>query len=337
MFKHGFKVCVVVFSYFCCMPLLDVCAQGKVDTVTFPPTGISEESQAVSAEDNAVGQSKKKEPQVLVAGSSSMPGVKSVAQESEVKAQRTQVSTEEKVAQPQQPQGQGVVTEDVVMGQGTPVVAQQAIEPAVVSKDPAQPIETNEKVQTKGEINKIVVSEPQDQVTQWVWGEVVSIDPEKKQITVKYLDYESYDEAVMTLDTDSTSVFDNMSGFSDIKPADYVTVDYYKKDDSNLATLIVVEKKDVDNDKIDADLLKQEKQAVISSGGLAAAKAELDEDVASSEELDMDVQAALDQDLGDSSLDSLDDVSIPLAPADPQSDIEPSESTPVEYINAPEE
>lgn len=334
MFKHGFKIFVIIFSCFCCMPLLDVCAQEKVDTVTFPPTGISEETQAVSVKDDAAQVNKKEESQVLVAGSSVLPGSKSVSSESVVKAPREQVSSEERIVQSPQ---QGIVSENVVMEQEAPAVSQQVASPAAALTKSAQPMETKVFTQPKGEINKVVVNDSQDQVTQWVWGEVVSIDPAKKQVTVKYLDYETYDEAEMTLNTDTATVFDNLSGLTDIKPADYVTIDYSKKDNSNLATLIVVEKKDADSDKIDADLLKEEKRAVVSSGGLAAAKAELDEDAASSAALDTEVQAALDQDLEENSLDSLDDVSVPLAPPDVQPDIESSESTLVEDINAANE
>lgn len=80
--------------------------------------------------------------------------------------------------------------------------------------------------------------------SEWVWGEVVSVDEAHKQIVIRHLDYETYEEIQMTLVCDDKSLFENVSGLAQIRPGDGVTVDYNVRDGVNIAGLVVVEQKE---------------------------------------------------------------------------------------------
>src|SRR5512135_87067 len=45
-------------------------------------------------------------------------------------------------------------------------------------------------------------AQPEEKTTEWVWGEVVSVDPEKKEVVIKHLDYETYEEVQTALKVD---------------------------------------------------------------------------------------------------------------------------------------
>lgn len=81
-----------------------------------------------------------------------------------------------------------------------------------------------------------------DKTPQWVWGEVVSVDQANKQVVIKHLDYETYEEVQTTLKSDEKTIFENIAGLSDIRPKDHITVDYNIKDNVNVAELVVVDK-----------------------------------------------------------------------------------------------
>ncbi len=337
MFKCEWKVFIIVLFCFCCMPPLTVLADDEVGMVTIPETGISQDSQVVQGaapKGETSEEVKKEEPQVLVAGSTSLPGQGRDAKESYVETAPSQPSVApSNAAEPAGVGEGGIALENVVVGKTQEVVSDQEPKPAASA---AASIELDKKegsAKAGGEIKKIAVNEPQDDLTQWVWGEVISVDPVKKQITVKYLDYETYDEAVMALDTNDSTVFDNVAGINEIKPQDYVTIDYRKLDSSNLSMLIVVEKKDIDVDKKEAAILKEEKADAISSGGLAAAQSKLNEDIAVSEEAGVSKNEVLNDVMEKDDLDSLDDITVPLAPLEAQPDIISSEPVSAEDIN----
>lgn len=359
------RISMMVLICFCCMPLLTVLADDEAGSVTFPETGISQVSEETQLGADSSAAVKKQKPQVLVAGSTSSPGEKKDSKVStDAESAKLQVSetvappvveatmpaeTPATAAESTLPQeGEIVIKNATVERTAESPAATEAVAPVEAaamssaaqegssSQGAVKPQETGKKddsVKTKGVINKIAVNEPQDEVTQWVWGEVVSVDLVKKQITVKYLDYETYEEALMTLDTDDSTVFDNISGINDIKPADYLTIDYRKLDNVNLSTLIVVEKKDAGVDKKEAEALKKEKADVISSGGMSMAEGELDENIVSSEKADTNEDEALNRVFQEDDLDTLDDITVPLAPPQAEPDITEYEPTPVEDIN----
>ena len=78
---------------------------------------------------------------------------------------------------------------------------------------------------------------------QWVWGEVVAVDPTKSELSVKYLDYESDTEKQMTLSVDEKTTYENVKSLSEIKPQDTVSIDYSSPvGGKNIARNVSVEK-----------------------------------------------------------------------------------------------
>jgi hypothetical protein len=81
------------------------------------------------------------------------------------------------------------------------------------------------------------------QEPQWVWAEVLSLDPVNNQMTVKYLDYETDTEKEMTISTDNSTTYENINSLSEIKPQDTVSIDYITTaQGQNVAKNINVEK-----------------------------------------------------------------------------------------------
>lgn len=68
---------------------------------------------------------------------------------------------------------------------------------------------------------------------QWLWGEVVSSDAFKKQITVKYLDYETDSEKEILLSANDKTSYENIKEISELKAQDIVSVDYVSEADGN--------------------------------------------------------------------------------------------------------
>jgi hypothetical protein len=62
--------------------------------------------------------------------------------------------------------------------------------------------------------------------TQWVWGEVVSVDLPSNRVTVKYLDYDTDQENELVLSVDEKTTYENVKSLSDIKPQSPAGVDY---------------------------------------------------------------------------------------------------------------
>ena len=78
---------------------------------------------------------------------------------------------------------------------------------------------------------------------QWLWGEVVSVDAAKAEVTVRYLDYESEEEKQVVVVVDDKTAFENVASLAQIKVADTVSVDYVvEKGGKNLAKNISVER-----------------------------------------------------------------------------------------------
>jgi hypothetical protein len=62
--------------------------------------------------------------------------------------------------------------------------------------------------------------QPQAPETQWIWGEVASLDAPAKTIVVKYLDYESDQEKELTLQVDDKTTYENVKSMDEIKVKD---------------------------------------------------------------------------------------------------------------------
>jgi hypothetical protein len=79
--------------------------------------------------------------------------------------------------------------------------------------------------------------------TQWLWGEVISVDPAKNELVVKYLDYENDVEKEITITADEKTTYESANSLSDIAAKDNVSVDYIiSPDGKNIAKNISLEK-----------------------------------------------------------------------------------------------
>lgn len=84
---------------------------------------------------------------------------------------------------------------------------------------------------------------------QWLWGEVLSVDTSRKQINVKYLDYETDNEKEIVLSVNSKTSYENISDITELKPQDIVSVDYLSEPGGgNTAVNISVEKLEENRD-----------------------------------------------------------------------------------------
>lgn len=84
---------------------------------------------------------------------------------------------------------------------------------------------------------------------QWLWGEVVSVDADTRQLAIKYFDYETDAEKDITVNTDEKTTFENVKSIIEIKPFDTLSVDYIvSADGKNIATNISVEKAESGSD-----------------------------------------------------------------------------------------
>jgi len=85
-----------------------------------------------------------------------------------------------------------------------------------------------------------VPSEPE---TQWIWGDVVSVDAVAKKVLVKYLDYETDTEKEINIAVDDKTTYENVKSVDEIKPQDTLSIDYMiSPDGNNIARNISVEK-----------------------------------------------------------------------------------------------
>jgi hypothetical protein len=78
--------------------------------------------------------------------------------------------------------------------------------------------------------------------TQWVWGEVASIDAQDKVLTLKYLDYDTDEEKELLLAVDDLTGYENVQSLEEIKVKDFLSVDYISGDGKNTARSISLEK-----------------------------------------------------------------------------------------------
>jgi hypothetical protein len=85
----------------------------------------------------------------------------------------------------------------------------------------------------------------------WAWGDVISLDLENAEATIRYLDYESGAEKVICLSVDGETTFENVEDLDQIKIGDSISVDYIVTTDAiNIARLITVEKVEVGIEEI---------------------------------------------------------------------------------------
>ena len=105
-----------------------------------------------------------------------------------------------------------------------------------------QPAETKSDVIQGGAVPLPPEAAKQEPETQWVWGEVVTVDLQNKTVFVKYLDYESDQEKEMGITADDKTTFENVKSVDELKPKDTVSIDYVSQGGNNIAKNISVEK-----------------------------------------------------------------------------------------------
>jgi hypothetical protein len=77
---------------------------------------------------------------------------------------------------------------------------------------------------------------------QWIWGEVVAINTLKKELTIKYLDYETDQEKEMAVLADENTTYENAKSLEEIRVGDTAGIDYVDLDGELLAKNISLEK-----------------------------------------------------------------------------------------------
>lgn len=78
---------------------------------------------------------------------------------------------------------------------------------------------------------------------QWLWGEVASVDNQKGELLVQYLDYDTDLEKEVNISVDGKTAYENTDSLIDIKPGDAVSIDFLSfSDGRNIAKKISVEK-----------------------------------------------------------------------------------------------
>ncbi len=84
--------------------------------------------------------------------------------------------------------------------------------------------------------------------TEWLWGEVVSVDPVTNDIKVKTLDYKNDTEIEIVVGIDDKTTYENIKSVTEIKPKDSLSIDYIiGSDGKNLAKNISLEKTEIND------------------------------------------------------------------------------------------
>ena len=84
---------------------------------------------------------------------------------------------------------------------------------------------------------------PVDSEMQWLWGEAVTVDIEKKEILVRYQDYDTDEEKEMIIVANDKTGFENVRSLAQVQPQDTLSIDYkVTADGRNIAKNISVEK-----------------------------------------------------------------------------------------------
>jgi hypothetical protein len=79
--------------------------------------------------------------------------------------------------------------------------------------------------------------------TEWLYGEINSVDIAAKTLAMTYLDYDTDIEKQVTVSIDAKTIFENVKSLEEIKPQDMVSIDYVVgADGKNLAVTVSVEK-----------------------------------------------------------------------------------------------
>ena len=112
-----------------------------------------------------------------------------------------------------------------------------------IAADSQQPQQETASMQTPVTQTPVMAQPQTEPETLWIWGEVVTVDPAVKTITIKYLDYETDQEKNMVIGIDEKTTYENIKSIDEIKPKDTLSIDYIAGTDSkNTAKNISLEK-----------------------------------------------------------------------------------------------
>lgn len=93
---------------------------------------------------------------------------------------------------------------------------------------------------------------------EWIWGEVISVEPENQQIKIKYFDYENdTDKEAVIIFSDKTE-YENIEGISQIAPNDTVSVDYVISPQGKYEAKIISVEKPLNQGDIQQEPLEEE-------------------------------------------------------------------------------
>jgi hypothetical protein len=109
----------------------------------------------------------------------------------------------------------------------------------------------SEKVSTSDVVNApdingskkaMLNSKEADEEPFWLWGEVISVDPYKKELLIKYLDYETDEEKTILITVDNKTTYENIKSLDEIELHSEISVDYIiSQDGKNIAKNIRIE------------------------------------------------------------------------------------------------
>jgi len=108
-----------------------------------------------------------------------------------------------------------------------PSQANMQITPSNTENAPALSLpQTLEVPAVKDEAQQSKPDVAESDTTQWLWGQVDSVDLVNKELVVNYLDYEGDTEKKASIGIDDKTKFVNIQGLPDLKAQDAVSVDY---------------------------------------------------------------------------------------------------------------
>ena len=121
----------------------------------------------------------------------------------------------------------------ILAGAGLSFAEDSSVAPAAETSAPSAPAVASSAVAAPA------ANEPD---VLWLWGDVVAVDAQKNELTVKYLDYESDNEKEIPVTVNDKTAYENAKTLAELKAQDTVSVDYVVVDGKNIAKNISVEK-----------------------------------------------------------------------------------------------
>lgn len=151
-------------------------------------------------------------------------------------SQQNLAQTTNQTQTPAQPVEPKVIEPAAVPDAGNMTATTPATPPATTPQAQAPTTEAASQAKPYMEIKDV------EAPTEWVWGEVVSADAQAGAITIKHLDYDTYEEVQKVLSVTDKTLFENAKDVTDIKPGDHITADYRVNGNKNEIEMLVVDK-----------------------------------------------------------------------------------------------